>query len=120
MRHGLGHDEEALPMSVVLQHRAEEGTAPGRAVYSSIASQCAALTFASLLIIGGRLGDVYGHRRIFVIGAALFGGGSLLAALSWSIPSLIVGAFARRIFLPRAGGIQNQKRPGRQGLEHQR
>jgi EmrB/QacA subfamily drug resistance transporter len=50
-----------------------------------------ALTFASLLIIGGRLGDVFGHRRIFVIGAALFGGGSLLAALSWGIPSLIVG-----------------------------
>lgn len=50
-----------------------------------------ALTFASLLIIGGRLADVYGQRRIFVIGAALFGGGSLLAALSWNIPSLIVG-----------------------------
>jgi EmrB/QacA subfamily drug resistance transporter len=50
-----------------------------------------ALTFASLLIIGGRLGDVYGHRRIFVIGAALFGSGSLLAALSWNVPSLIVG-----------------------------
>ena len=50
-----------------------------------------ALTFASLLIIGGRLGDVFGHRRVFVIGAALFGSGSLLAALSWGIPSLIVG-----------------------------
>jgi MFS family permease len=50
-----------------------------------------ALTFASLLIIGGRLGDVFGHRRVFVIGAALFGGGSLLAALSWGIPSLIIG-----------------------------
>jgi EmrB/QacA subfamily drug resistance transporter len=50
-----------------------------------------ALTFASLLIIGGRLGDVFGHRRIFVIGAALFGGGSLLAALSSGIPTLIVG-----------------------------
>ena len=50
-----------------------------------------ALTFASLLIIGGRLADVFGQRRIFLIGAALFGGGSLLAALSWNIPSLIVG-----------------------------
>ena len=50
-----------------------------------------ALTFASLLIIGGRLADVFGHRRIFIIGAALFGGGSLLAALSWNVPSLIVG-----------------------------
>src|SRR3954451_16417077 len=45
-----------------------------------------ALTFASLLIIGGRLGDLFGHRRVFVIGAALFGSGSLLAALSWGIP----------------------------------
>jgi MFS family permease len=50
-----------------------------------------ALVFASLLIIGGRLGDVYGHRRVFVVGAALFGGGSLLAALSWNVGSLILG-----------------------------
>ncbi|HEY6318971.1 MAG TPA: MFS transporter [Acidimicrobiia bacterium] len=50
-----------------------------------------ALTFASLLIIGGRLGDLYGHRRIFIIGAALFGTGSLLASVSWSVGSLILG-----------------------------
>jgi EmrB/QacA subfamily drug resistance transporter len=49
------------------------------------------LTFASLLIIGGRLGDLYGHRRIFIIGAALFGAGSLLASVSWNVASLIVG-----------------------------
>jgi EmrB/QacA subfamily drug resistance transporter len=49
------------------------------------------LTFASLLIIGGRLGDVYGHRRIFIIGVALFGVGSLMAALSTSVTQLIVG-----------------------------
>ena len=50
-----------------------------------------ALTFASLLIIGGRLGDLYGHRRIFIIGAALFGIGSLLASVSWSVSSLVLG-----------------------------
>jgi EmrB/QacA subfamily drug resistance transporter len=50
-----------------------------------------ALTFATLLIIGGRLGDVYGHRRIFMIGTALFGVGSLIAALSQGVPELIVG-----------------------------
>src|ERR1700719_5204187 len=44
-----------------------------------------ALTFASLLIIGGRLGDLYGHRRIFIIGASIFGAGSLLASVSWSV-----------------------------------
>ena len=50
-----------------------------------------ALTFASLLIIGGRLGDVYGHRRVFVIGAALFGVGSLLASVSHSVGMMILG-----------------------------
>ena len=50
-----------------------------------------ALTFATLLIIGGRLGDIYGHRRIFIIGAALFGVGSLLASISTSVPQLIIG-----------------------------
>jgi MFS family permease len=50
-----------------------------------------ALTFATLLVIGGRLGDIYGHRRIFIIGAALFGVGSLVASVSTSVAQLIVG-----------------------------
>ncbi|MGO9874939.1 MAG: MFS transporter [Acidimicrobiia bacterium] len=50
-----------------------------------------ALTFATLLIIGGRLGDVYGHRRIFIIGAALFGVGSLIASVSHSVGVMILG-----------------------------
>lgn len=49
------------------------------------------LTFATLLIIGGRLGDIFGHRRMFVIGAAIFGVGSLLASISTSVPTLFVG-----------------------------
>jgi EmrB/QacA subfamily drug resistance transporter len=50
-----------------------------------------ALTFATLLIIGGRLGDLYGSRRMFIIGAGIFATGSLLAALSWNVGSLILG-----------------------------
>src|SRR5215813_8217566 len=49
------------------------------------------LTFATLLIIGGRLGDMYGHRRMFVIGAVVFGLGSLLASVSHSVPTLVLG-----------------------------
>ncbi|MEY2570758.1 MAG: hypothetical protein QOE63_1108, partial [Acidimicrobiaceae bacterium] len=49
------------------------------------------LTFATLLIIGGRLGDIYGARRMFIIGAALFGLGSLLASEATSVTSLLVG-----------------------------
>ena len=49
------------------------------------------LTFATLLIIGGRLGDMYGHRRMFVIGTVIFGFGSLLASVSHSVPALVLG-----------------------------
>src|SRR3954470_3828476 len=49
------------------------------------------LTFATLLIIGGRLGDIYGPRRTFIIGAGLFGIGSLLASEATSVPTLLVG-----------------------------
>src|SRR3982750_696067 len=48
-----------------------------------------ALTFPTFLIIGGRLGDIYGHRTVFVVGAALFGIGSLLASVSTSVPELV-------------------------------
>jgi len=50
-----------------------------------------ALTFASLLIIGGRLGDIFGHRRMFIIGAGMFGCGSLIAGLSQNVGMLVVG-----------------------------
>jgi EmrB/QacA subfamily drug resistance transporter len=50
-----------------------------------------ALTFATMLIIGGRLGDVYGHRRAFVAGGLLFAAGSLLASLATSVPTLVIG-----------------------------
>jgi EmrB/QacA subfamily drug resistance transporter len=49
------------------------------------------LTFASLLIIGGRLADLFGARRMFIVGAALFAVGSLLASLAQSVPMLILG-----------------------------
>jgi len=50
-----------------------------------------ALTFATLLIIGGRLGDIYGHRRMFILGAALFAVGSFIASESGSVPVLVAG-----------------------------
>ncbi len=34
---------------------------------------------------------MYGHRRMFIIGAAIFGFGSLLASVSHSVPTLVLG-----------------------------
>src|SRR2546423_12771865 len=41
-----------------------------------------ALTFAALLITGGKLGDLYGRKRIFIAGLAMFTLASLLCGLS--------------------------------------
>src|SRR3954471_16851959 len=41
-----------------------------------------ALTFAALLITGGKLGDLYGRRKMFILGLAIFTLSSLACGLS--------------------------------------
>jgi EmrB/QacA subfamily drug resistance transporter len=48
------------------------------------------LTLASLILLGGALGDRYGRRRIFVAGAIWFALASALCALAPSIEVLVV------------------------------
>jgi EmrB/QacA subfamily drug resistance transporter len=43
-----------------------------------------ALAFGSLLLLGGRLGDLYGRRRVFMVGLVIFGVASLLGGLATS------------------------------------
>jgi EmrB/QacA subfamily drug resistance transporter len=50
-----------------------------------------ALVMAALFMTGGKLGDILGRRRAFVIGHVIYGVGSLLTALSWSVASLTLG-----------------------------
>src|SRR6187549_2582254 len=47
------------------------------------------LTLGSLILLGGTLGDVYGPRKIFVIGVGSFGVASLLCAIAPTIETLI-------------------------------
>src|SRR3954465_14903166 len=51
------------------------------------------LALAALILIGGRLGDVFGERRVFSVGVAGFGVASLGGALAPSI-EVLVGARA--------------------------
>jgi EmrB/QacA subfamily drug resistance transporter len=49
-----------------------------------------AIVFGGFLLLGGRLADLLGRRRIFVVGIAIFTLGSALSGLAWSAGSLVV------------------------------
>ena len=48
-----------------------------------------AIIFGGALLLGGRLADILGRRRLFVAGLTLFATSSLLCGLAWSEASLI-------------------------------
>jgi EmrB/QacA subfamily drug resistance transporter len=48
-----------------------------------------ALFFGGFLLLGGRMADLLGRRRLFIAGLVLFTVSSLLAGLAWSEESLI-------------------------------
>ena len=49
------------------------------------------LVMAAFMLSGAKLGDIHGRNRIFAIGLMVYGVGSLLTALSPSLPVLLVG-----------------------------
>jgi EmrB/QacA subfamily drug resistance transporter len=53
------------------------------------------LTFGGFLLLGGRLGDLYGHRRLFLLGITLF-----------TLASLVCGLASSQALLIAARGVQ--------------
>ncbi|QUW82092.1 MFS transporter [Streptomyces mirabilis] len=50
-----------------------------------------ALPSGGFLLLFGRIGDLYGRRRLFLTGLALFGTASLLATFAWDPASFLTG-----------------------------
>jgi len=48
------------------------------------------LTFGGFMLLGGRLGDLYGHRRLFVAGVALFTAASVACGLARAQEVLVI------------------------------
>ncbi len=79
-----------------------------------------ALAFAVGLITGGRLGDIYGRRRLFVIGAVGFVAASVACAFAVSSDMLIACRMAQglsaALLIPQGLGIvRDVFAPGEQG-----
>jgi MFS family permease len=49
------------------------------------------LVMAAFMLVGAKLGDIWGRDRAFAIGLAVYGVGSLTTALSPNLPVLLVG-----------------------------
>lgn len=49
------------------------------------------LVMAMLMLTGGKIGDIIGRRRAFVIGLIIYAGGSSLTAASQTVPQLALG-----------------------------
>jgi len=55
------------------------------------------LTFGGFLLLGGRLGDLFGHRRLFLLGVTLFTLASLACGSASSQPMLVVARAAQGV-----------------------
>ena len=49
------------------------------------------LTMAALMIPGSKLTDIWGRKRCFMLGLAIYGLGALVASLAQGLPTLMIG-----------------------------
>ncbi|MEV4254574.1 MFS transporter [Spirillospora sp. NPDC049652] len=61
------------------------------------------LVFSGLLLLGGRAGDILGHRRVFTAGIALFTVASLIGGLAFDTELLLVARAGQGIGAALAG-----------------
>jgi EmrB/QacA subfamily drug resistance transporter len=57
-----------------------------------------ALAFGSLLLLGGRLSDLFGRKRLFIIGVLGFGLASALGGAAGGFGVLLIGRIAQGVF----------------------
>src|SRR6267142_589115 len=55
------------------------------------------IAFGGFLLLAGRLGDLFGRKRIYLVGLAIFIGASVLCGLSFSQPMLVAARFVQGI-----------------------
>ncbi len=69
-----------------------------------------ALILAAFTITGGRLGDLFGRKKMFLIGAVIFALGSFIASISHHIAPLLIGeavieGFGAALMMPATASL---------------
>jgi EmrB/QacA subfamily drug resistance transporter len=69
-----------------------------------------ALVLAAFTITGGRLGDLYGRKKMFMLGAIIFAVGSFIASISHAVPILLLGesiieGFGAALMMPATASL---------------
>jgi EmrB/QacA subfamily drug resistance transporter len=95
---------DATIVTIALPHlRTDLGFAPDNLSWVLTAY---ALAFGGLLLLGGRLGDLVGRRRMFIIGSAVFAAASLLGVVAtnpgWMILSRALQGVGAALAAPAA------------------
>src|SRR5215217_143532 len=78
-----------------------------------------ALTFGGLVLLLGRAGDLFGRRRLFVAGLAVFAAASLLGGFSWEPWILVFARFIQGVGAAALVHIQDRFRAMSYGNEHE-
>lgn len=68
--------------------RADLGASPSQV---QLVISAYAVIYAVFLITGGRLGDIFGRKSVFLVGLVGFAFASALCGLAWSPASLVIG-----------------------------
>jgi EmrB/QacA subfamily drug resistance transporter len=68
------------------------------------------LVLAAFTVTGGRLGDLFGRRKMFILGAIIFAIGSFLASISTNIGMLLLGesiieGFGAALMMPATASL---------------
>jgi EmrB/QacA subfamily drug resistance transporter len=76
------------------------------------------LTFAVLLVTGGRLGDIFGRRKLFLFGVAVFGASSLAIGVApndtWLVAFRAVQGIGAAFMMPATLALLTQAFPAEQ------
>src|SRR3954469_1297180 len=87
---------------------------------AAILATAYAMCFGGLLVLGARLGDRHGHRRVLLAGIAAFAGAGLVGAAAHSVAGVVAArglqGAAAAVSVPSALRLLLAASPGRDAL----